>query len=63
MLLLLWILQKEIFVPDDFSKSCCKRLRAFILAVGGMRIFARGSGGLCLYVNEEGFAKKLHSLA
>lgn len=29
------------------------------LGDGGMSIFGRGSGGLCLYVNEEGFCQDI----
>lgn len=49
----------KIFMSVDFSKSCCRRLTACILSVGGMSIFGRERGGLCVYVNEEGFCQDI----
>lgn len=50
-------------MSDDFSKSCYESERIYPLSVGSMSIFGRGSGGLCLYVNEEGFCQDIAQLS
>lgn len=43
-----------------FLKVVVKELQAFIPGcVGGTSIFGRGSGGLCLHVNEEGLCQDI----
>lgn len=51
-------------MSDDFSKSCYKRVRVFVLFVLVARVFLEEDAGeLCLYVNEEGFCQDIAQLS
>lgn len=56
------ILHKRIIVSEDFSKSCCERVRAFTLLVLVAGVFLEEEAGDCVCMSmRKGSAKTVHS--